>query len=58
MRFDNHENRIERCPLLTPFRISRGAKTEAVVITIHLEHDGIGGHGEGCAYHRYGETPG
>ena len=58
MRFDNHEIRIERGPLLPPFRISRGAKTEAVVITIRLEHDGIAGHGEGGPYHHYGEMPG
>ena len=57
MRFDSHDIRIERWPLLTPFRIARGAKTEAVVLTVTLTRDTITARGEGCPYPRYGETP-
>jgi len=48
--------RIERWPLERPFTISRGAKTEAVVVVAELE-DGHRGRGEAVAYARYGETP-
>ncbi len=48
---------IERFPLLRPFAISRGAKTEAVVVTATLSRDGISGRGECVPYARYGETP-
>ena len=48
--------RIERWPLERPFTISRGAKTEAVVVIAELE-DGHRGRGEAVPYARYGETP-
>ena len=48
--------RIERWPLERPFTISRGAKTEALVVVAELE-DGHRGRGEAVPYARYGETP-
>ena len=48
--------RIERWPLERPFTISRGAKTEAVVVVAELD-DGDRGRGEAVPYARYGETP-
>ncbi len=48
---------IERWPLATAFSISRGTKTEAVVVVAELS-DGIHrGRGESVPYARYGETP-
>jgi L-alanine-DL-glutamate epimerase-like enolase superfamily enzyme len=48
---------IERWPLAGVFTISRGSKTEAVVVVVELR-DGIHrGRGEGVPYARYGETP-
>jgi L-alanine-DL-glutamate epimerase-like enolase superfamily enzyme len=48
---------IERWPLASAFTISRGTKTEAVVVTVELG-DGIHrGRGECVPYARYGETP-
>src|SRR5260370_32487807 len=49
--------RIERWPLERPFRISRGTKTEAVVVTVELKRGGCSGRGEAVPYARYGETP-
>jgi L-Ala-D/L-Glu epimerase len=48
--------RIERWPLERPFTISRGVKTEAVVVVAELD-DGDRGRGEAAPYARYGETP-
>jgi L-alanine-DL-glutamate epimerase-like enolase superfamily enzyme len=49
--------RIERWPLAGAFTISRGSKTEAVVVVTEL-NDGIHrGRGECVPYARYGETP-
>jgi L-Ala-D/L-Glu epimerase len=49
--------RIERWPLAAAFAISRGSKTEAVVVVAELS-DGIHrGRGEAVPYGRYGETP-
>ncbi len=49
--------KIERWPLANPFTISRGSKTEAVVVTVEL-HDGAHrGRGECVPYARYGERP-
>jgi L-Ala-D/L-Glu epimerase / N-acetyl-D-glutamate racemase len=48
---------IERWPLARPFTISRGSKTEAVVVTVELQHAGHRGRGEAVPYARYGETP-
>jgi L-Ala-D/L-Glu epimerase / N-acetyl-D-glutamate racemase len=49
--------RIERWPLQRAFTISRGSKTEAVVVVAELEHGGCHGRGETVPYLRYGETP-
>jgi L-alanine-DL-glutamate epimerase-like enolase superfamily enzyme len=49
--------RIERWALERPFTISRGTKTEAVVVTVELKHGGRSGRGEAVPYARYGETP-
>jgi L-alanine-DL-glutamate epimerase-like enolase superfamily enzyme len=43
-------------PLRTPFRISRGVKVAADVVTIELEQAGCVGRGEGVPYGRYGES--
>jgi L-Ala-D/L-Glu epimerase len=50
--------RIERWPLKRVFTISRGAKTEAVVVVAELDDGDRGrGRGEAVPYARYGETP-
>ncbi len=49
--------RIERWPLQRAFTISRGSKTEAVVVVAELEHRGHRGRGEAVPYLRYDETP-
>jgi L-alanine-DL-glutamate epimerase-like enolase superfamily enzyme len=49
--------RIERWPLQRAFTISRGSKTEAVVVVAELEYGGHRGCGEAVPYLRYGETP-
>lgn len=46
----------EDWPLARPFRISRGAKSVATVVTVTLTAGGVSGRGEGCPYPRYGET--
>lgn len=38
------------------FTISRGSRTEAQVLTVHIEQDGLIGRGECVPYARYGET--
>jgi L-alanine-DL-glutamate epimerase-like enolase superfamily enzyme len=38
------------------FTISRGSRTEAQVLTVHIEEDGVTGRGECVPYARYGET--
>ncbi len=43
-------------PLAQAFTISRGSRTEAVVVTVELEQDGHKGQGECVPYPRYGET--
>jgi L-alanine-DL-glutamate epimerase-like enolase superfamily enzyme len=48
--------RHDRFPLSRPFRISRGAKTVADVVTVSISQDGIIGRGEGVPYPRYGES--
>lgn len=42
--------------LSQPFRIARGVKTQADVITVELGQDGVIGLGEGVPYLRYGES--
>src|SRR3974390_1916974 len=49
--------RIERWPLQRASTISRGSKTEAVVVVAELERDGHRGRGEALPIFRYGETP-
>jgi L-Ala-D/L-Glu epimerase / N-acetyl-D-glutamate racemase len=48
---------IERWPLAGAFTISRGSKTEAVVVTVELREAARRGRGECVPYARYGETP-
>jgi len=43
-------------PLHSPFRISRGVKTAADVVTVELEQAGCVGRGESVPYARYGES--
>ncbi len=43
-------------PLHTPFRISRGVKTVADVVTVTVREGELVGRGEGVPYPRYGET--
>ncbi|CCJ07896.1 N-acetyl-D-Glu racemase DgcA [Methylocystis sp. SC2] len=47
---------IESYPIAGSFVISRGAKTEAVVVTATLAQDGGVGRGECVPYARYGES--
>src|ERR1700760_2399349 len=49
--------RIERFPIAGSFTISRGAKTEAVVVVAELDDGNNQGRGECVPYPRYGETP-
>lgn len=48
--------RSDAFALATPFRISRGVKTVAEVVTVAITHDGVTGRGEGVPYPRYGES--
>ena len=48
--------RVERWPIAGSFTISRGAKTEAVVVVAELSHGTHRGRGECVPYARYGET--
>ncbi len=47
---------IERFPIAGSFTISRGSRTEAVVVTVRIRDDGIEGQGECVPYARYGES--
>jgi L-Ala-D/L-Glu epimerase len=49
--------RIERWPIAGSFTISRGAKTEAVIVVAEISRGGHTGRGECVPYPRYGETP-
>jgi L-Ala-D/L-Glu epimerase len=49
--------RIERWPLAGAFTISRGSKSEAVVVVAELDDGRHRGRGECVPYARYGETP-
>lgn len=46
----------DRFALSRPFRIARGVKTAADVITVTVTEDGVVGRGEGVPYPRYGES--
>ena len=48
--------RVERWPIAGAFTISRGAKTEAVVVVAELDDGRRRGRGECVPYARYGET--
>jgi L-alanine-DL-glutamate epimerase-like enolase superfamily enzyme len=48
--------RHDRFALTKPFRISRGVKTEADVVTVSLRAGEHEGRGEGVPYARYGES--
>src|SRR5262249_30668591 len=48
---------IERWPIAGSFTISRGAKTEAVVVVAEVSDGTVRGHGECVPYPRYGEDP-
>jgi L-alanine-DL-glutamate epimerase-like enolase superfamily enzyme len=49
--------RIEHWPIAGNFTISRGAKTEAVVVIAEISNGTHTGRGECTPYQRYGETP-
>lgn len=49
--------RIERWPIAGSFTISRGSKTEAVVVVAEISRGSVVGRGECVPYARYGETP-
>jgi L-alanine-DL-glutamate epimerase-like enolase superfamily enzyme len=49
--------RIERWPLAQAFTISRGSKTEAIVVVAEVSDGVHAGRGECVPYPRYGETP-
>lgn len=42
--------------LAQTFTISRGSRTEARVLTVRIDRDGVSGHGECVPYARYGES--
>lgn len=46
----------EAWPLHSPFVIARGSRSEAHVVVVELEEDGIKGTGECTPYPRYGES--
>ena len=46
----------DRFALSRPFRISRGVKTAADVVTVTVSDGGTAGRGEGVPYPRYGES--
>jgi len=48
---------IERWPIAGAFTISRGAKTEAMVVTATVSDGTVSGRGECVPYPRYGENP-
>lgn len=60
MTFSGHRRtfsaRHETWRLARPFRIARGAKSEARVIVVEIGQDGVTGRGECVPYARYGET--
>jgi len=48
--------KVEIFPLAHVFRISRGVRTQAEVVTVTIEKDGVTGRGECVPYARYNET--
>ena len=49
--------RIGSLTLKEPFTIARGTQTEAEVVWVELEHDGVRGYGEAAPIDRYDESP-
>ena len=49
-------SRVERWPLASPFRISRGVRTVAEVVTVEIRQGDVRGLGESVPYARYGEN--
>ena len=49
--------REERWPIAGAFTIARGSKTEARVLLVEIEDNGVVGRGESVPYARYDETP-
>jgi len=47
---------VESFPIAGSFTISRGSRTEAVVVTVTVREGGAAGRGECVPYARYGET--
>jgi L-alanine-DL-glutamate epimerase-like enolase superfamily enzyme len=47
---------VESWPIAGAFTISRGVKTEALVVTATIREGGVRGHGECVPYARYGES--
>jgi L-Ala-D/L-Glu epimerase len=47
---------VERWPIAGSFTISRGSRTEAVVVVARITEAGITGEGEAVPYARYGES--
>ncbi len=47
---------VETWPIAGGFATARGAKTEATVVTVQIEQDGVVGRGECVPYARYGES--
>lgn len=47
---------VERFPIAGSFTISRGSRTEAVVVVATVEDGSFRGRGECVPYARYGET--
>ena len=47
---------VERFPIAGTFTISRGSKTEAVVVEATISDGAVSGRGEGVPYAHYGET--
>src|SRR5687768_11119716 len=47
--------RHDRFALKRPFRIARGTKTVAEVVTVEIGEGEVTGHGEGVPYARYSE---
>ena len=50
------QTKVEIFPLAHVFRISRGARTQAEVVTVTIKKNGVSGRGECVPYARYNET--
>jgi L-Ala-D/L-Glu epimerase len=52
----NLEQAVEHWPIAGSFTISRGSRTEAIVIVVRITENGVTGLGECVPYARYGES--